>query len=715
MTFPFYFSQNFILLNQDLSLSTPIEYLKGVGPQRGELLRKQLNVHSIGDLLTHFPFRYVDKTVFSSISQLVPNEYAQILVSVVNIEERGMGRSKRLIAIVDDGTSKMEILWFKIHRWLSESLVRGSKWIMYGKCEFNGFRWQMIHPDMEVYQAQSTSTLSKFEPVYSNGEILASKGLNSKGILKLITPVIPLLNEKNIPESLPNYLLEKLGLIPSWQAFRQIHLPKSIKELEDAQARLKFEELFYIRLKIIFAKAQRAQLNKGFIFSKSGDFFQNYFHHHLPFALTGAQKRVIKEIHGDMMSGKQMNRLLQGDVGSGKTMVAFLCMIIAVGNGFQACLMAPTEVLAAQHATAIGNYADSIGLNCCLLTSNIKGKERNAILKDLAEGKLHLIVGTHALLEDWVVFNNLGLCVIDEQHRFGVGQRAKLWEKTKPHPPHILVMTATPIPRTLAMTLYGDLDISIIDELPPGRKEIKTLHFKDVHRGKMFEFVRQQIELGRQIYIVYPLIEESEKLDLENLNTGYEKLLQYFPLPQYRISIVHGKMKPTDKHTEMQRFVTGSSHIMVATTVIEVGVNVPNASVMIIENAERFGLSQLHQLRGRVGRGADQSYCILMTSDKLSKDSVARIKTMCDTNDGFKIAEADLELRGPGDLEGTKQSGLIELKVANIFEDSKIFQAANAWAEKILEKDPNLENPLNSVLKQQLIKLEKIKFWSRIS
>ncbi|MGB3130669.1 MAG: ATP-dependent DNA helicase RecG, partial [Saprospiraceae bacterium] len=598
--------------------------------------------------------------------------------------------------------------------WLLQLLQVGQDYMIYGQVNFVKGRISIAHPELDLIRdPNNLKAQLGYQAVYSSTESLTAKGLGSKGIGQIIQNLFQYIHHSQIEEILPQYIIDKFQLIPRYDAFKKIHLPKSELDIIYAKNRLKFDELFAIQMKMFLSKIKRQRQSKGYLFIQLGDYFNDFYKNYMPFPLTQAQQRVIKEIHHDMHSSYQMNRLLQGDVGSGKTIVSFLIMLIAIGNGYQACIMAPTEVLATQHYQTISGYCEKIGLKTCLLTSQVKSKVRQNILNELASGEIHIAIGTHALIEDPIVFHNLGLCVVDEQHRFGVEQRAKLWKKAKNGNPHVLVMTATPIPRTLAMTLYGDLDVSIIDELPPNRKEIKTMHLKDIQRMQLYNFMKEQIEQGRQIYFVFPLIAESEKLDIENLTLGYEKLLQYFPLPKYRVSIVHGKMKSASKESEMQLFVSGSSNIMVATTVIEVGVNVPNASVMVIENAERFGLSQLHQLRGRVGRGADQSYCVLMTGNKVSLDALKRIETMVATNDGFKIAEADLEMRGPGDLDGTKQSGLIQLNIADIQEDNKILVAARNLAEAILNKDPELSNPLNIRLRNQYID-EEDNSWAKI-
>jgi ATP-dependent DNA helicase RecG len=699
----------------NIRIDSPIEYLKGVGPIKGALLKKHLNVNVVSDLLNYFPFRYVDKSAFSKIKDIYINtEYILLKCKISSISEEGQGRQKRLVALAEDETGIVELIWFQGGSWLMQLLQVGQEYIIYGKVNFVKNRISIAHPELDMIRDPSNIKAQLgYQAIYSSTEGLNAKGLGSKGIAQVIQNLFQYIHHSQIDEILPQYIIDKFQLIPRYDAFKKIHLPKSESDIVCAKNRLKFDELFAIQMKMFLSKIKRQRQSKGYLFVQLGDHFNDFYKNHMPFPLTSAQQRVIKEIHQDMHSSYQMNRLLQGDVGSGKTIVSFLIMLIAIGNGYQACIMAPTEVLATQHYQTISGYCEKIGLKTCLLTSQVKSKVRQNILNELASGEIHIAIGTHALIEDPIVFNNLGLCVVDEQHRFGVEQRAKLWKKAKNGNPHVLVMTATPIPRTLAMTLYGDLDVSIIDELPPNRKEIKTMHLKDIQRMQLYNFMKEQIEQGRQIYFVFPLIAESEKLDIENLTLGYEKLLQYFPLPKYRVSIVHGKMKSASKESEMKLFVSGSSNIMVATTVIEVGVNVPNASVMVIENAERFGLSQLHQLRGRVGRGADQSYCVLMTGNKVSIDALKRIETMVATNDGFKIAEADLEMRGPGDLDGTKQSGLIQLNIADIQEDNRILVAARNLAEAILNKDPDLSNPLNIRLRNQYID-EEDNSWAKI-
>ncbi len=696
-------------------LSSKLEFLKGIGPAKAELLNKELNIHSVEDLLNHFPFRYVDKTKIQKISELTGEEdYVQLKGTITQMQLLGTGRAKRLTAQFTDQTGMIELVWFQGVKWVTEMLKKNTEYILYGRLtEFNR-KYNIAHPEIELANEQAAKS-TFLAPVYSSSEKLNNRGLDAKSQRRIIRQVIEKLTPADLPEVLPVYIVENLKLMSRYHAYHSIHFPADQSYLHAAQVRLKFEELLCMQLKILQFKNRKQTLIRGYTFDKVGDIFNEFYAKYLPFELTNAQKKVIKEIRRDMGSGKQMNRLLQGDVGSGKTIVALLTMLIALGNGYQACLMAPTEILAQQHFQSIEELVKPLGITVAYLSGSVKGKTRNSILAALKEGHINILIGTHALLEDWVEFQKIGLAIIDEQHRFGVKQRAALWQKSAT-PPHILVMTATPIPRTLAMTLYGDLDVSVIDELPPGRKDIKTMHFNENKRLRLLGFMREEIAKGRQIYVVYPLIEESEKLDLLDLQNGYEALLREFPMPEYQISVVHGKMKPDDKDYEMQRFVKKQTQIMVATTVIEVGVNVPNASVMIIEHAERFGLSQLHQLRGRVGRGADQSYCILMTSFKLSSDGKERIKIMCETNNGFVIAEADLRLRGPGDIEGTRQSGLFGLNIADLAKDAAILTTAREIALRILDQDPELKDPRHQATKRFLDKrFKELQDWSSIS
>ncbi|WP_281239696.1 ATP-dependent DNA helicase RecG [Flavobacterium praedii] len=697
-------------------LDTPIEFLKGVGPNRGVLLRKELGIFKYGDLVNFFPNRYIDRTRYYKINELQNNiAEVQIIGKIINIKTVEFGRNqKRLVATFVDDTGQMDLNWFQGHKWIKESLKLNEVCVIFGKCAQYGNQYSMAHPEIELLSEHEKSLRSAMQPVYPSTETLANRGITNRVINKIMQQLF-LETQALFSETLPSYLTNELKLIPKNVALFNIHFPKSAEILVKAQFRLKFEELFFIQLQLITKNLIRKHKIKGHPFSIVGQFFNDFYKNHLPFELTNAQKRVIKEIRTDMGSNAQMNRLLQGDVGSGKTIVAFMSMLLALDNGFQACLMAPTEILANQHFIGLSELAASLNINIKILTGSTKIAARRIIHEELENGTLQILIGTHALLEDKVKFQNLGLAVIDEQHRFGVEQRSKLWKKNV-IPPHILVMTATPIPRTLAMSLYGDLDISVIDELPPGRKPIQTVHRFDSNRLKVWKFIRDEIALGRQIYIVYPLIQESEKMDYKDLMDGYESISRDFPLPTYSISILHGKMKPVEKDAEMKRFSEGKTNIMVATTVIEVGVNVPNASVMIIESAERFGLSQLHQLRGRVGRGADQSYCILMTSFKLSSDSKTRMETMVNTNDGFEIAEVDLKLRGPGDLMGTQQSGVLNLQIADIVRDREILLLARNYAIQILKDDAPLQKPENAILKAVFIELTKKKnIWNYIS
>ena len=669
-------------------LSTPIEYLKGVGPVRSELLKKELRIFTYEDLLMHFPFRYVDKSNIYKISEINDSmSQIQFRGKIIRIEEKGLKKSKRLIAYFQDSSGTIELIWFKSIKWIKQNLSLEKDYIVFGKPSFYSGKPSLVHPELDALD-DNINDLKGLYGVYSSTEKLVNKGLNSRAISKLIKNLIPLI-KNNIEENLSDEILEKFKLPKKENALINVHISKDLKVLERAQKRLKFEELFFLQLHLLKSKLIRKTKSKGYSFAEIGDFFNNYYNNYLDFPLTNAQKRVLKEIRKDVRGNQQMNRLLQGDVGSGKTIVAILSMLIAIDNGFQACIMAPTEILAQQHFKTISDELSKLDIEIDILTGSKKTKERRILLEKLEGGQINLLIGTHALLEDNVKFSNLGFVVIDEQHRFGVAQRAKLWKKNI-NPPHVLVMTATPIPRTLSMTLYGDLDVSIIDELPPGRKEIKTLWRSDSNRLKILRFMREQISLGRQIYIVFPLIDESAKLDYKNLIEGFDSIVREFPLPDFQVSVVHGQMKAEDKEYEMKRFVEGKTDILVATTVIEVGVNVPNASVMIIESAERFGLSQLHQLRGRVGRGANQSYCILMSGHKISADGKTRLKTMIDTNDGFKLAEVDLKLRGPGDMMGTRQSGMLNFKIADLVKDNKILLHAREQALKLVNDDFDL-------------------------
>lgn len=684
----------------DQLLNTPIEYLKGVGPQRGDVLKKELSIFTYKDLLSHYPFRYIDRTKFYKINEAFTDlPYIQILVRLKSFEIVGEKQTKRLVAHAIDDTGEIELVWFKGIKWIEKNLKLNHVYIIFGKVTFFNSKAQMAHPELEIFSKENKNRGNlSLQPVYNSTEKLKQFSLDSKGIQKLVANLLDICLNK-IEEVLPEYLIDQFKLYTHQQALFHIHFPADARNLKIAQSTLKFEELFFIQLKLLRTKLLRTKKFKGNVFTEVGEKFNYFYEKLLPFYLTNAQKRVIREIRLDSQKGIQMNRLIQGDVGSGKTVVALMAMLLAIDNSFQACLMAPTEILATQHYHSLKALLGDNFVDIALLTGSTKKKERKVLFERLASGELPILIGTHALIEDPVIFKNLGLAVIDEQHRFGVEQRAKLWRKNI-IPPHVLVMTATPIPRTLAMTLYGDLDISAINELPAGRKPIETLHLYENQRLRMFGFMKREIAKGRQIYIVYPLIQESAKLDLKNLQDGIEVMAREFPLPQYKISIVHGQLKPAEKEFEMQRFVKGETQIMVATTVIEVGVNVPNASVMIIENAERFGLSQLHQLRGRVGRGAEQSFCILMSHVKLSKEAKIRLDTMVKTNDGFEISEIDLQLRGPGNIEGTEQSGVLDLKLADLAQDQNILQEARKSVIQIFEQDPDLTEPKHQILRK---------------
>ncbi len=687
------------------NLDTPLAYLKGVGPKRAELLQKELGFFTYEQLLHHYPFRYIDRTRFYKIRELNPDmPLVQVVGKVVNKETVGEKQKKRIVIKFEDETGRMELVWFQSLKWVEENIYRGNTYIAFGKPNFFNGSFSISHPDLENFPRQQTGVAGNItlQPIYSSTEKLKKAFLDSKGIQKLIYQVLEL-HVNEVRETLPKYILEKYKLIGKKEALISIHFPSNTNMLQQAERRLKFEELFFIQLQLLHNKHLRSLKFKGALFDNVGDRINRFYNEILPFDLTNAQKRVIKEIRIDTQRGTQMNRLVQGDVGSGKTVVALMSMLLANDNGYQACMMAPTEILARQHYESLVGMLKGELANVAILTGTTTKKQRTILHAQLENGEIDILVGTHALIEDKVKFKNLGLVVIDEQHRFGVEQRAKLWRKNS-IPPHILVMTATPIPRTLAMTLYGDLDVSVIDELPAGRKPIETKHLLESQRMRMFGFMKQEIAKGRQVYVVYPLIKESEKLDLLHLEAGIEQLSYQFPLPQYQISIVHGKLNNVDKQFEMQRFIDGKTQIMVATTVIEVGVNVPNASVMVIENAERFGLSQLHQLRGRVGRGAEQSFCILMSGNKLNPTSKKRLETMVRTNNGFEISEIDLELRGPGDITGTQQSGTVELKVADLVKDQVILKEARNTVIEIFDQDPSLENPDNSLLRSFLAK-----------
>lgn len=697
-------------------LQTDIKFLPGVGPKKADLLVQELGIHTFGDLLYHFPYRYIDRSRFYRISEINSQlPYIQIRGRITSVQVTGPKYKKRLVAGFTDDTGRIDLVWFQGVSWIRETLKKDRDYVAFGKPTLHGRQINLVHPELEEAEKFEKQPGGGLQAVYPSTEKLKKNYLSSRGIQKLITNLYTS-QKPGIAESLPDWLVRKLNFPSLEKALYTVHFPADMKSLDRATARLKFEELFYIQLNILKQKVHRENYFQGFVFSRVGDFLNRFYREQLPYDLTGAQKRVVREIRKDLGSGRQMNRLLQGDVGSGKTMVALMSMLIALDNGFQAALMAPTEILAVQHYRTLRELLGEMPVSFSLLSGSTKKSGREEILEGLMDGNLQIIVGTHALLEDTVRFANLGIVIIDEQHRFGVAQRARLWQKNE-QPPHILVMTATPIPRTLAMTLYGDLDVSVIDELPPGRIPVKTLHFTDSKRLRLHGFMKKQIAEGRQIFIVYPLIQESEKMDYKDLEDGYFSIKQAFPSPDYAVSMVHGRMKAEDKDFEMNRFIGKKTQILLATTVIEVGVDIPNASVMIIESAERFGLSQLHQLRGRVGRGADQSYCILMSSHNPGDDARLRLETMVRTTDGFEIAEADLKLRGPGDLEGTQQSGIpFELKIAHLGRDAQILLFARTVVLEILETDPMLDKPENEILAVQLKKLSKGPFdWSVIS
>ena len=695
-------------------LNTKIEYLKGVGPAKAELLQKEFAIFTFNDLLFYFPYRHIDRSKMYQISKIDDTiQYIQLKGTISNLKTIGTGAGARLTATLSDGTGTLELLWFQGQKWIRESILAGKPYVVFGKLsEFNR-TFSMVHPSLEDPAQVNEKLYMKMMPLYNASEKAKKRGLDARAIMKYTNTLLTD-SRFDIGENLPDYLIKKYQLMPRKQAMIQIHFPSSFAQLSEATKRLKFEELFFNQLRILRYKLKRHTVYNGIKITKIGDVFNNFYNKNLPFELTNAQKRVLKEIRVDMGSGKQMNRLIQGDVGSGKTVVALMSMLMAIDNGYQAAMMAPTEILANQHYATIKSLLGGMNIRVALLTGSVTKKNRKPIFEDLKNGEIQILIGTHALIEDTVEFNKLGIAIIDEQHKFGVEQRSKLWTKNE-QPPHILVMTATPIPRTLAMTLYGDLDTSLIDELPAGRKPISTIHKYDNNRLEVYGFIKNEIAKGRQIYIVYPLIEESEKLDYKNLAEGYESICREFPLPKYAVSMVHGKMKPAEKDFEMARFVRGETSIMVATTVIEVGVNVSNASVMVIESAQKFGLSQLHQLRGRVGRGADQSYCILMTDFKISQDGKLRMKTMVETNDGFKISEVDLQLRGPGDMEGTMQSGVLDLRIASITEDRELLGTVRKEAQKILENDNELLKPEHVLLNQYLMLYRKTNKWGAIS
>ena len=688
--------------------------MKGVGPQRGDLLKKELGIFTFNDLLHHFPYRHIDKIRIVKIRELnTPNEYVQVQ-GVLGLQEvLGEKTSRRLVAYLKDETGTLELTWFKGISWVQKILNNGDQYIVFGRVSFFMGQVQMVHPEVEL-KNEASEFKNLLEPVYSTTEKLRARGLGARQIGKLVHSLIMLLKKNDIPENIPGNILQKGQLISRFDAYLNIHFPKTMMDYEHALRRLKFEELFITQLRLALIRSERHRFSKGVIFKKVGEMFNTFYKNHLPFELTGAQKSVLKEIRTDTATGHQMNRLLQGDVGSGKTIVALLTMLLAIDNGFQCCLMAPTEILSQQHFTSITKLLKDINIGVHLLTGSTKVAQRKHILKSLMEGSSSILIGTHALVEEVVQFQKLGLAIVDEQHRFGVAQRARLWKKAI-LPPHILVMTATPIPRTLAMTAYGDLDYSIMDELPPGRQPITTVHRYDNTRTRVMDFIKTEIGTGRQVYIIFPLIEESAKLDYENLVQGYENVKAFFPEPKYWISMVHGRQTAGVKEANMQRFVKGDTQIMVSTTVVEVGVDVPNASVMIIESAEKFGLSQLHQLRGRVGRGAEKSFCILMTSVKIGNDARERIKIMTSTNNGFEIAEKDLELRGPGEIEGTKQSGALNLRLADLVKDKLMLEAAKNFAGDIIVTDPELQSAENLSLKQYLLSLQGKTPWSKIS
>ena len=689
--------------------------MKGVGPQRAELLKKELGLFTFNDLLNHFPYRHVDKTKVNRISDITADtDYIQVAGILSVIELVGHKHSKRLVGQLTDRSEFLELVWFEGVRWIHKNLRVGERYLVYGKVTFYQGHPQMVHPEMEVLTDEIAEGKNHLEPVYPSTEKLKAKGLGGRPIAKLTKVLFDLIREKDVPENIPLTTLKGLKLMPRFEAYKQIHFPSTQEKYELAVRRLKFEEFFLSQLRLGLLRQKRHRFSKGIVFDKVGDLFNTFYGNHLPFELTGAQKRVIKEIRTDTAKGHQMNRLLQGDVGSGKTIVALLTMLLANDNGYQACMMAPTEILAQQHYNSIAELLKDMPVPLKLLTGSTKVAERKEIISMLKDDSLKILVGTHAIIEEVIQFNNLGLAIVDEQHRFGVAQRARLWQKAD-IPPHILVMTATPIPRTLAMTAYGDLDYSVMDEMPPGRQLITTVHRYENKRSQVMDFVKAEIAKGRQAYIIFPLIEESSKLDYENLMKGYENVKAYFPEPRYWISMVHGRQKAEQKKVNMHRFVTGDTQIMVSTTVIEVGVNVPNASVMVIESAERFGLSQLHQLRGRVGRGKEKSYCVLLTANDIGNEARERMKVMTSTNDGFLIAEKDLELRGPGDIEGTRQSGALNFRLASIVKDRPILETAKEVAQKILDEDPDLVAIENSPVKSFLTRQKTGTVWSRIS
>ena len=701
-------------MNSDI-LNTSIEFLKGVGPNRAKLLNGELKISTFKDLLFQFPFRYIDKTSYHKISEIQSiNSEIQIIGKISDLKEIGIGKKKRLVAKFIDDTGSIDLVWFKTNRWLIDSIKLNTEYIAYGKLNSYNGKHSIAHPELELYNNENVKKRTKLTAVYPSTELLNRRGITNKVILNLIEELLITLNNK-IDENLPTYLKQKFNLLARREALIIIHKPRNLDELKKAIYRLKFEEIFFLQIRLIKKNINRKEKIKGYKFNVIGKEFDKFFKDHLSFELTNAQKRVLKEIRRDLGRGAQMNRLLQGDVGSGKTIVAFMSALIAIGNGFQACIMTPTEILSHQHYNKFKDICKLLNINVKTLTGSSKARYKKEVKESLIKGEIDLLIGTHALIYDGVDFKNLGIAIIDEQHKFGVAQRSKLWHKNK-LPPHVLIMTATPIPRTLAMSAYGDLDMSVINELPPGRKDIKTIHQSNRDRLKLIDFLKDEINKGRQIYVVYPLIKESEKLDFKDLLDGYESFSRDFPMPKYQLSIVHGKMKNEDKDYEMQRFIENKTQILVSTTVIEVGVDIPNATVMVIESAERFGLSQLHQLRGRVGRGAHKSYCFLITGNKQTKESKIRMETMVSTNDGFIIAEKDLELRGPGNIMGTQQSGEMPLRITNLIGDSKLIQKIRLLAEKILEKDPKLTNPNNSLILSYLKQIiDKKNIWEYIS
>ena len=701
-------------MNSDI-LNTSIEFLKGVGPNRAKLLNSELKISTFKDLLFQFPFRYIDKTSYHKISEIQSiNSEIQIIGKISDLKEVGIGKKKRLVAKFIDDSGSIDLVWFKTNRWLIDSIKLNTEYIAYGKLNSYNGKHSIAHPELELYNNENVKKRTKLTAVYPSTELLNRRGITNKVILNLIEELLITLNNK-IDENLPTYLKQKFNLLARREALIIIHKPRNLDELKKAIYRLKFEEIFFLQIRLIKKNINRKEKIKGYKFNVIGKEFDKFFKDHLSFELTNAQKRVLKEIRRDLGRGAQMNRLLQGDVGSGKTIVAFMSALIAIGNGFQACIMTPTEILSHQHYNKFKDICKLLNINIKTLTGSSKAIYKKEVKESLIKGEIDLLIGTHALIYDGVDFKNLGIAIIDEQHKFGVAQRSKLWHKNK-LPPHVLIMTATPIPRTLAMSAYGDLDMSVINELPPGRKDIKTIHQSNRDRLKLIDFLKDEIKKGRQIYVVYPLIKESEKLDFKDLLDGYESFSRDFPMPKYQLSIVHGKMKNEDKDYEMQRFIENKTQILVSTTVIEVGVDIPNATVMVIESAERFGLSQLHQLRGRVGRGAHKSYCFLITGNKQTKESKIRMETMVSTNDGFIIAEKDLELRGPGNIMGTQQSGEMPLRITNLIGDSKLIQKIRLLAEKILEKDPKLTNPNNSLILSYLKQIiDKKNIWEYIS